>query len=93
MHSLFNKFIQIINFSDFDIKFIPFDNFDNIQEIGSGGYGTVYIAKYKQLSNPSQHEYVSLKRYKRYYQSFELFMSEVTYFLIIMNFKRNRVIA
>jgi len=75
IHSLFNKFIQIIKFSDFGIKFIPFDNFDNIREIGSGGYGTIYITKYKHLSNPSQLENVALKRYKRYYQSFELFVS------------------
>jgi len=56
---------------------MQYDDFDEIKKIGSGGYGTVYTAKYK-----GKLEYmpktVVLKRFKNFDRTPELFISEVS---------------
>ena len=53
-------------------------DFDEIKEIGSGGYGTVYTAKYKKFEELNgKPETVVLKRFKCFDQMPELFISEV----------------
>jgi len=47
--------------------------FDEIEEIGTGGYGTVYTAKHKSLD-----EHIALKSFKNISRTPELFISEVT---------------
>jgi len=54
-------------------------DFDEIKEIGSGGYGTVYSAKYKLYSaDVDMEETVALKRFKSFDGMPELFISEVS---------------
>ena len=60
---------------------MQYADFDEIKEIGSGGYGTVYTAKYKY----EYHSLVVLKRFKSYYQTPELFINEVSVLDIIIN--------
>ena len=50
--------------------------FCEIKQIGSGGYGTVYTAKYKGEENIP--ETVVLKRFKSFDETPELFISEVS---------------
>ena len=47
------------------------------KEIGSGGYGTVYTAKYKGESERYIPQTIVLKRFKNFDQTPELFISEV----------------
>ena len=54
------------------LVFMKFKGFDNIEEVGSGAYGTIYTAKHKKYANK-----VVLKRFKNYNQITESFMSEV----------------
>ena len=59
---------------------MQYADFDELKEIGSGGYGTVYTAKYKNYS-AEEHvpETVVLKRFKSFDEtSPELFISEVS---------------
>ena len=48
-------------------------DFAEINEIGSGGYGTVYTARYKGKS-----KLIVLKRFKNFDETPELFISEVS---------------
>ena len=57
---------------------MQYSDFDEIKEIGSGGYGTVYTAKYEKHSEERIPEIVVLKRFKCYDQMSELFISEVS---------------
>ena len=52
---------------------MQYSDFDEITEIGAGGYGTVYTAKYKYMQ-----ETVVLKRFKNFNETPELFISEVS---------------
>jgi len=55
---------------------MQYSSFDEIKEIGSGGYGTVYTARYKgEWYQPAT---VVLKRYKSFDEAPELFISEVS---------------
>ena len=55
---------------------MQYADFDEIKKIGSGGYGTVYTAKYKKVSvEKDMPETVVLKRFKNFDQSLELFIS------------------
>ena len=54
---------------------MQYADFDEIKEIGSGGYGTVYTAKYRE---ESMEETVVLKRIKNFDEMPELFISEVS---------------
>ena len=48
-----------------DVKYMQYSDFYEIKEIGSGGYGTVYTAKYKKYSEvKDMQETVVLKRFK-----------------------------
>ena len=65
------------------LKFIQFDGFYEIEEIGSGGYGTVYTAKYKHklfnvFNQEMNIEQVVLKKFKNIDRKTELFISEVS---------------
>ena len=59
-----------------------YSDFYELKEIGSGGYGTVYTAKYRNYRNYSEvrrmEEIVVLKRIKSFYGMPELFISEVS---------------
>jgi len=56
------------------LEFIQYEHFDELEEIGSGGYGKVYLTRYKSKSN----ERVVLKRFKKLDEKPELFVSEVS---------------
>ena len=53
-----------------------YSNFDELKEIGAGGYGTVYTAKYRNHNHSE--ETVVLKRFKSFDEMPELFISEVS---------------
>ena len=58
---------------------MQYSDFDEIKEIGSGGYGTVYTAKYKKYSEVyKMQQTVVLKRFKNFDGTPELFISEVS---------------
>ena len=57
---------------------MQYSDFDELKEIGSGGYGTVYTAKYSKYSEVrNMEETVVLKRFKSFDGMPELFISEV----------------
>ena len=57
---------------------MQYSDFDKLKEIGSGGYGTVYTAKYKLYSEVrNMEETVVLKRFKSFDEMPELFINEV----------------
>ena len=60
--------------------YMEYCDFYELKEIGSGGYGTVYTAKYKKYSEVRNmyEETVILKRFKNFDETPELFISEVT---------------
>ena len=64
--------------------FMEYDDFYEIEEIGSGGYGTVYTAKYKRkifnrmLNREMNIERVVLKKFKNFDKNAELFIYEVS---------------
>ena len=60
------------------LTFMQYDDFYEIKEIGSGGYGTVYTAKYKKYSEADIPEKVVLKKFKNIDNKIELFISEVS---------------
>jgi hypothetical protein len=56
-----------------------YSDFYELKEIGSGGYGTVYTAKYRNYSEVrNMQQTVVLKRFKSFYEMPELFISEVS---------------
>ena len=59
---------------------MQYSDFYELKEIGSGGYGTVYTAKYKKYSEVRNmdEETVVLKRFKNFDEMPELFISEVS---------------
>ena len=72
-HSLLDKFIQRIK----NVKHIQYSDFGEIKQIGVGGYGTVYTAKYKgeEMYIPRT---VVLKQFKSFDETPELFINEVS---------------
>ena len=56
---------------------MQYADFDEITEIGAGGYGTVYTAKYKKYSRIIP-KTVVLKRFKSFDEMVELFIYEVS---------------
>ena len=61
------------------VSYMQYDDFDVIKQIGSGGYGTVYTAKYRKYSEVrNMQETVVLKRFKNFDQMPELFTNEVS---------------
>jgi len=73
IHALLDRFIR----TNKDVKYLQFTHFSEIKEIGSGGYGTVYIAKYTNSLSLETHTRV-LKRFKNFDEMSELFISEVS---------------
>ena len=58
---------------------MQYDDFYEIEEIGSGGYGTVYTAKHKIDTYPlKHHKRVALKKFKNIDKNAELFINEVS---------------
>ena len=58
---------------------MEYNDFYELKEIGSGGYGTVYTAKYRNYSEVrDMPETVVLKRFKNFDETPELFISEVS---------------
>ena len=56
-----------------------YSDFYEFKEIGSGGYGTVYTAKYrKYIEVEKMEETVVLKRFKGFDGTPELFINEVS---------------
>ena len=47
IHGILSRYMRI---ADKRRTFMEYDDFYEIEEIGSGGYGTVYTAKYKKPS-------------------------------------------
>ena len=61
------------------VKHIQYSDFYELKEIGVGGYGTVYTAKYKKyLEVWGMDETVVLKRFKSFDETPELFINEVS---------------
>ena len=74
IHALLDRFIQ----HNEDVKHMQYNDFYELKEIGAGGYGTVYTAKYKLYSEVRyMEETVVLKRFKSFDGMSELFISEV----------------
>ena len=63
-----------------DVKHMQYNDFYELKEIGAGGYGTVYTAKYKKYSELKymEEETVVLKQFKSFDETPELFISEVS---------------
>ena len=57
---------------------MQYNDFYELKEIGAGGYGTVYTAKYRNYSEAYMKETVVLKRFKNFDETPELFISEVS---------------
>ena len=58
---------------------MQYSDFDELKEIGSGGYGTVYTAKYRKYSEVYRmEETVVLKQFKSFDETPESFISEVS---------------
>ena len=59
---------------------MQYSDFYELKEIGFGGYGIVYTARYKKyLEVDDMKETVVLKRFKSFDEIPELFISEVSY--------------
>jgi len=60
------------------VTYMQYSDFYELNEIGSGGYKTVYTAKYNKYSEVrGMEETIVLKRFKSFDQTPELFISEV----------------
>ena len=59
-------------------RHIQYSDFDQIKEIGCGGYGTVYTARYRGQEHINIPETVALKRFRSFDKTPELFISEVS---------------
>ena len=57
---------------------MQYSDFYELNEIGSGGYGKVYTAKYKGNVYTGEKKTVVLKRLKSFDETPELFISEVS---------------
>ena len=76
MHAILDRIIQC---NRFVIKYFPYNDFYELKEIRSGGYRTVYTAKYRNyLEAWDMEETVVLKRFKSFDGTSELFISEVS---------------
>ena len=76
IHAILDKFIRNTYVT---LKYIQYSDFGEIKQIGVGGYGTVYTAKYKKYSEVQyMDETVVLKQFKSFDETPELFISEVS---------------
>ena len=69
IHAILDRFIRNNSY----VNYMQYSDFEEIKEIGSGGYGTVYTARYN-----AKLETVVLKRFKSFDEMPELFISEVS---------------
>ena len=62
------------------VKYMQYSDFGKMKQIGAGGYGTVYTAKYRKYSEVKnmKKETVVLKQFKSFDETPELFISEVS---------------
>ena len=75
IQALLDRFIQ---FNE-HVKYLEYTDFHEFEKIGSGAYGTVYTAKYKNCSAEEQiPETVALKRFKSFDGVPKLSISEVS---------------
>jgi len=75
IHIVLDKIIQ----TNKHVEYIPYTDFDKFKEIGSGGYATVYTARYN-----NEGETVVLKQFKSFDKMPELFISEVSNNVILI---------
>ena len=73
VHALLDRLIQINE----DVEYIQYSDFYELKEIGSGGYGIVYTARYEGKLEHME-ETVVLKRFNSFDETPELFISEVS---------------
>ena len=65
---------------------MPYSDFYKIKEIGSGAYGTVYTAKYRNyLEVWNMQETVVLKRFKSFHKTLDIVINEVSKYLVIFS--------
>ena len=75
IRQILDRFIQ----NNERLMYMQYSDFYELKEIGSGGYGTVYTAKYRNYSEEEDmSETVVLKRFKSFDETPELFISEVS---------------
>src|SRR5690348_2617161 len=75
VHAILDTFIR----NNDDVKYFQYSDFNEVKEIGSGGYGTVYTAKYEKYSEvKNMSQTIVLKRFKSFDTEPELFISEVS---------------
>ena len=72
VHAILDGFIQLNNF----VEHMQYGDFYELKEIGAGGYGTDYTARYKGEEDIPRT--VVLKRFKSFDETPELFISEVS---------------
>jgi hypothetical protein len=70
IHAILERFLQMRD----NVKFFQYSEFDAIEEIGAGGYGTVYKAKCNSLDE----HIVVLKCFKNFDGVSALFINEVS---------------
>ena len=77
VHAILDSFIR--NDYLYYVKYMQYSDFYELKEVGSGGYGTVYAAKYRNYSEVRRmQQTVVLKRFKSFDEMPELFISEVS---------------
>ena len=75
IRAILDRFIQRCD----GLRYMQYNDFYELKEIGSGGYGTVYTAKYRKYSEVRRmQQTVVLKRFKSFDETPELFISEVS---------------
>ena len=75
VHSLLDRFIR----NNKRVEYMQYSDFEEIKEIRSGGYGSVYTAKYKNYTEvEDMKETIVLKQIRNFDETPELFISEVS---------------
>ena len=77
---ILDRIIESCDLDYYSVTYLQYSDFYQLKEIGSGGYKTVYTAKYRKYSEvEDMEEIVALKRFKNFDQTLELFISEVSH--------------
>ena len=64
-------------------RYMQYSDFHEFKEIGSGGYRTVYTAKYEKYLESDIPETVVINRFKNFDRTQKLFIFEVTFLILI----------